>query len=225
MAEPDAPLMPRFLGPLPPVARMVDFLGQDDHAAILEWTLSNPDLFAPVGIHDNESEATVIDPTRRICAATRDFGPHRPMLRERLLAALPDLMAQAGMHFAVDSLELELAAHGDGAFFTAHTDIPVGAKRKPLAEMPGQDRILSAVYYFYARPKRFSGGNLRLYRFGAAPHGAGEDPANRIDIEPLDNVLIAFGSTVQHEVTRVSCPSGRFEDQRFAINCWYCTTR
>jgi Rps23 Pro-64 3,4-dihydroxylase Tpa1-like proline 4-hydroxylase len=25
-----------------------------------------------------------------------------------------------------------------------------------------------------------------------------------------------------HEVRPVACPSGRFEDHRFAVNCWLC---
>ena len=205
---------------------MVNFLDERDHATILDWALSNPDLFVPVGINDSKSESgSKIDPAKRICAATRDFGPHRSMLRNRLLAALPKLMAQTGMQFSVDSLELELAAHGDGAFFTAHTDIPVGANRQPLGEEPGQDRFLSAVYYFHAQPKGFTGGDLNLYRFGAHPKGAGRVPANKVSIRPVDNSLVAFPSWVEHEVTRVSCPGDRFEDRRFAINCWYCSAR
>ena len=55
--------------------------------------------------------------------------------------------------FELDELELELVAHGDGAFFGRHIDIFTGADANI-----GQQRILSAVYYFHTQPKGFSGG-------------------------------------------------------------------
>jgi len=64
------------------------------------------------------------------------------------------------------SLELKLTAHGDGAYFRPHIDMSIGPDRQPLGATPGEDRLLSAVYYFYAEPKAFSGGQLRLYAFG-----------------------------------------------------------
>ena len=220
--RPEIALTPRP-GPLPPFARIDDFLEPTDHDALLEWVLANPDQFAPATVTKGQLESeNKVDLSKRICATSRDLGPLGPVLRERFMAAAPDLMAQAGIRFSADWLELELAAHGDGAFFTPHTDLSVGASRRPLSDAPGHDRRLSAVYYFHARPKGFSGGDLILYRFGAAPKGAGQEPANQIVIEPNDNRLVAFPSWVQHEVIRVSCPSDRFEDRRFAVNCWYC---
>jgi SM-20-related protein len=55
---------------------------------------------------------------------------------------------------------------------------------------------------------------LRLYAIG--------DPAGQtfIDIEPVHNSLLVFPSWAPHEVMPVSCPSQRFMDSRFAINCW-----
>jgi Rps23 Pro-64 3,4-dihydroxylase Tpa1-like proline 4-hydroxylase len=41
-----------------------------------------------------------------------------------------------------------------------------------------------------------------------------------VDIEPANDTLVFFPSWYPHEVLPVSCPSGRFEDSRFAINCW-----
>jgi Rps23 Pro-64 3,4-dihydroxylase Tpa1-like proline 4-hydroxylase len=121
-------------------------------------------------------------------------------------------MAKTGFRGAAPSiLELELAAHGDGAFYHAHTDIAVGETRKKRSDK--SDRVLSAVYYFYAEPKAFSGGELRLFQLG-------ENPAF-VELQPLQNSLVVFHSWVPHEVRPVSCPSGEFRDYRFAINCWY----
>ena len=219
-------LMTPILGPLPPVAQRQQFLADEDHRALLDHVLANRDKFSPAVVNKGQVDSVNrVDPAKRIALTTRTIGPLEPLLRDRLGAALADLAAQFGLGFTADSLELEFAAHGDGAFFGAHTDIPIGANRTTLSDEPGHDRVVSAVYYFYATPRQFSGGNLRLYRFGADPQGDGQDPANHLDLAPTDNSLVAFPSTVRHEVTRVSCPSGRFDDYRFALNCWYCAAR
>jgi Rps23 Pro-64 3,4-dihydroxylase Tpa1-like proline 4-hydroxylase len=140
-----------------------------------------------------------------------------------LLGALPELMTMTGTGGPpATSLELEIAAHPDGAFYSPHIDIPVGQARQPIGANTGEDRVLSAVYYFYGEPKRFLGGQLRLYPFGLTPRADEPRPANHIELEPLRNSLVAFPSWVPHEVRPISVPSGRFEDYRFAVNCWYC---
>ena len=85
----------------------------------------------------------------------------------------------------------------------------------------GEDRVISAVYYFYREPKGFSGGALRLYRFGADAQDPAAD-AGSIAFEPRQNSLVCFPSWAKHKVEAVSCPSGKFEDYRFGLNCWFC---
>jgi len=41
-----------------------------------------------------------------------------------------------------------------------------------------------------------------------------------VNIEPGRNGPLMFPSWAPHEVMPVNCPSGRFADSRFAINCW-----
>jgi Rps23 Pro-64 3,4-dihydroxylase Tpa1-like proline 4-hydroxylase len=110
--------------------------------------------------------------------------------------------------FDIHEIELELAAHNDGAHFQLHSD--TYASHQPARG----DRMLSAVYYFHRAPKRFEGGCLRLHRIGAQPGDEGHD------IPPEQNSLVVFPSWGPHEVMRVSCPSGEFADSRFAVNCW-----
>ena len=206
--------MDEVLGPLPPHAQLFDFLAESEHQLLLEWVLTDPGRFQPAGVTkgtlDSEDR---LDRQQRVALTTRKLGPLEPMLSERLLAALPELMARTGTGGAPpSSLELELAAHGDGAFYRPHLDIPVGPKRKPVSGSPHEDRVLSAVYYFHALPKGFSGGQLRLFRFGADHSAAQAKPANHVDFEPVRNSLIAFPSWTYHEVRPVSCPSGDFRE-------------
>ena len=99
-------------------------------------------------------------------------------LETTILELLPRLITELRVT-PIDApiLELELVAHGDGAFFTRHVDT--------IGNDPDQKRIrvLSGVYYFNAEPKAFTGGALRLHAIGG-----GEDE-NFIDIEPVHNSL------------------------------------
>ena len=165
-----------------------------------------------------------VDPKSRRALTIEGLGPFEPMLRRVFDDALPEIVAQTGTTLSQPSFEFSFAAHGDGAFFAPHLDVSIGQKREPVSDVPGQDRILSAVYYFHRDPKAFSGGALRLFRFGANPYDARLDEEQHIDLEPIDNSLVAFPSTVFHEVRPVRCPTTDFADYRFSLNCWYCRT-
>jgi Rps23 Pro-64 3,4-dihydroxylase Tpa1-like proline 4-hydroxylase len=80
--------------------------------------------------------------------------------------------------------------------------------------------VISAVDYFFREPKGFTGGALRLYRFGADPSDCGERDC--VAFEPVQNRVVIFPSWARHGVERVSCPSAEFADFRFALNCWFC---
>lgn len=213
-------------GPLPPFARMADFLPAMQHQLLLEWIIDNRDRFQPATVtHGRKGSYLRSDSSVRQALTFHDVGPMKAELSERLLEALPKLMSQAGLKGSEPrSLELELAAYGDGAHFAAHLDIPIGADRAALGPRPGEDRILSAVYYLHSLPKKFSGGALRLHRFGVQTPEQSRPGVECVDVEPVENSLVAFPSWVTHEVRPVSCPSGEFEDYRFSLNCWYCRT-
>jgi SM-20-related protein len=204
-------------GPLPPCHQFRDFLSAGEHRALLDWTLANRDRFIPARLFGN-----VLDESRRIAERLPDLGPHAPVFERRLEENRAEIFRHTGTRpFEVETVELELAAHGDGAFFAHHSDIPFGEGRKPVGgDRTGtQDRLVSAVYYFHREPKRFSGGTLRLYRFG--DHQAEGD---FIEFEPEQNSLVVFPSWARHEVRRVACPDCAFEDYRFAVNAWLCRT-
>jgi SM-20-related protein len=212
---------PGPLMPLPPWGQFTDVLPEADRALVLDWTLANRARFAASAVRF-EGEFR-IDPKARVSERLGELGPARAILCARLDQMLPELLAASGSRpFIPDYVELELAAHGDGAFFRRHSDLPFGAARAAVGgEGKGGDRfdrLVSAVYYFHREPKGFSGGALRLHRFG----GDGGGPEDCVDIEPVQNSLVVFPSWALHEVRPVSCPSCRFEDYRFAINIWLC---
>lgn len=203
--------------PLTPYAVLDGFLSAEERARLWAWTLDHQDRFVPSTIGDG-----VLDSRRRVSGTvmTKKFDDWPAFFRARVDQRLDEILALTGTKpFAIDSYEISLVAHGDGAHFTRHSDIEVGPGRRPTGgDGTGQDRLLSAVYYFHREPKGFSGGELRLHRFGS--EGA---PGDYADVEPLDNRLLVFPSWVPHEVRPVAVPSGQFEDQRFAVNVWLCT--
>lgn len=149
------------------------------------------------------------DPKRRISAVYRLVGTLQERVRQRILALAPAATERLGMYpFACDTVEIELAAHGDGAFFSRHTDV-----RRDILGV-GSTRVISAVYYFHAQPRRFEGGMLRLY----AP--ARGDAESHVDIAPRHDSLVVFPSSAWHEVLPVHAPGITFAQQRFALNMW-----
>lgn len=190
---------------MPPYVVLRDFLDEATVAGLLEHALSRQADFAPTRLGSK-----AVDPSIRVSTSLRELGGYRPILKTKILGLVPSLIAQLQVTpFNEPKLETELVAHGDGAFYKRHIDT-----RTAHDEDVNHIRVLSGVYYFHAEPKAFSGGALRLYAIGGRPD---EDFT---DIEPVRNSLLVFPSWAPHEVRPTSCPSKRFMDSRFAINCW-----
>jgi Rps23 Pro-64 3,4-dihydroxylase Tpa1-like proline 4-hydroxylase len=181
-----------------------DFLDFATHAGLLAWAIDNEAKFKASKVNNNGTER--VDPSARVSMRVRDFGPIEPTLRQRMLALTPVFIRDLRVtSFQPHDIETELVASNDGAFFVSHIDTFTG----------GVERLVSAVYYFHAEPKMFSGGALRLH---TPFKRAGE--IDFIDVEPEQNTLVVFPSWMPHEVTPVSCPSRRFSDSRFSVNLW-----
>lgn len=189
---------------MPPYLVLRDFLDAATLAGLLEYALSRQSDFTPTRV------ARGADPAIRISAGLHDLGDYRRYFKSQIFDLLPELIAQLRiMPFQPSRFETELVAHGDGAFYTRHIDTQT-ARYDEVEHL----RMLSGVYYFNVEPKVFSGGSLRLYAVG------GYEQADFVDIEPLRNSLLVFPSWAPHEVMPVHCPSQRFIDSRFAVNCW-----
>lgn len=215
--------MSSVLAPLPPFVQLRGFLGDAEHQDLLDWVLAHAQAFEPATITGKGGARRRIDPLQRIALTAPVPESMKGGLRAPLLDALDPIADRIGYSGPPPtSLELQLAAHGDGAHYRPHLDIPLGKNRQPLGAAPGEDRVLSAVYYFHRAPKGFSGGELRLHRFAADWDREDAEPSSFVDIDPIDNSLVVFPSWAMHEVRQVRCPSSRFEDYRFAINCWFC---
>jgi SM-20-related protein len=174
---------------------------------LLAYAAAREADFLETGIGKNGA----VDKTVRRSRKIRDFGPLRDALESAFRTAMPQAICALGLAaFELADLSLELAAHGDGDFYSRHIDTFIGEHRQ------SSDRVLTGVYYFHNQPKAFEGGELRLYSPLPVDKGG-----SYTDIEPAHNSLLLFPAWAPHEVRPISCKKGGFAQSRFAINCWY----
>lgn len=188
---------------IPPYCLLPGFLGDSLIETLLVYVKNNQVNFKVTKVGTGKG---LIDSNTRISRSVK-LGE----LSELLLSHFQEIKSIAISKlkisdFDLDHCEMELVAHEDGAFYQCHTDLDMTEPQEKT------QRILTGVYYFNHLPKSFSGGQLRLFSLSTKHH---------LDIEPERDRLVLFPAWAPHEVMPVSCPSGLFEDARFAINCWY----
>jgi SM-20-related protein len=203
-------------GPLPPYFVHRDFLAPDERAGLLEWVLGAESLFEPSKVMTRDGLR--VDTARRN-ARSLIWGPAadpwKALVTDRLRKLMPDLCVRAGMKpFEVSQIQLDLTAYEDGAHVASHRDTSSQLD-------PAGDKVMSAVYYFFAEPKGFEGGALRLHRLATD----GKAARDHVEIAPEQNSLVVFPSFVNHEVTPVRSTVEGFRAARFAINCWFLRER
>jgi Rps23 Pro-64 3,4-dihydroxylase Tpa1-like proline 4-hydroxylase len=187
-----------------------DVLGAERVAALLAHVSARRDDFTPAMIRNRRSGERLVDRDVRDCLYLRDLGVFEEPIKAFVSAIADRAVTMLGLiEPCVEPTEFEIAAYGDGGRFGAHIDTD---------ERLGRVRVLSCVYYFAATPRRFSGGELRLYGFPTLSRAAAAAPS--VDIHPDADTLVVFPSWLRHEVLPVRVPSGAWADGRFTINCW-----
>lgn len=182
---------------VPPHGRIRDWLGAQGVQRLLTYAQSNEHLFK-----DSETVSGFNHSVR--VSRVLELGYLENDILTKIKETLPMIFETLCVKPFSPNVELDLAAHGDGAFFARHFDT-----------IRQRHRIISAIYYFHGLPRAFSGGLLRLHSMAAS----GEE-GTFVDIPPDLDSLVFFPSIFPHEVSRISSPSGRFLDSRFAINIW-----
>ena len=134
------------------------------------------------------------------------------MFDKRLRAMLPVVRQQLGIPwFPLVKVERQLTAHARGGFFVPHVD---------TGDARIRGRRISCVYYFHLLPKRFSGGELKLYDTWVTPTGS-TGAGTYTTLEPIDNSIVFFSSDAFHEVCPVETETEAFADSRFTVTIWF----
>jgi Rps23 Pro-64 3,4-dihydroxylase Tpa1-like proline 4-hydroxylase len=189
-----------------------EFLVAQELRGLLTYALRNASGFAASSVirYDGVKEHDVGNRRSRVLF---DLGPFHSLFQHRLLTFLPRVLQGLPIApFPVSSLEIQLTATNDGEFFRAHTDIVDGEIHA---------RQLTFVFFFHGEPRKFGGGELRI--FDKSDH---DEPAPASTDEyqlvyPSQNQIVFFPSWYLHEILPVKCPSGEFADSRFTLNGWY----
>jgi Rps23 Pro-64 3,4-dihydroxylase Tpa1-like proline 4-hydroxylase len=124
-------------------------------------------------------------------------------LKQQLQPAL-DKIGHKG--FPLGRIEIQVTASNDGDYFRLHRDAS-----------DEDTREISFVYFFHREPRRFSGGELRIYQTRVIDGRV--TPADHAHtLSPRQDAIVFFPS--QHEVLPVRVPSHEFADSRFTVNGW-----
>jgi SM-20-related protein len=192
---------------IPPYYIVRNFLGRDLIERLLTYAKAHESEFTPAKVVSENTQK--LNTATRVSRVLWDLGELNAEINARFKAVMPQaVLALKLSPFELARCEMELVAHQDGAFFKRHIDTRTGTPDQK------SQRIMTGVLYFYASPKSFSGGQLRLYPLSPEAEGFA-------DVEPECDRLVLFPAWAPHEVLPISCPSGLFEHSRFAINCWY----
>src|SRR5262249_49083937 len=161
---------------------------------LLRFAQSNQHRFTDTRV--TREKGIVLDRTSRV---SRKVGLRnlKSEVEAKVKDILPLMFERLGIKPIIPSFEVELVAHGDGAFYKQHIDTRTHQEGLVIVS----HRIISAVYYFHVLPKGFSGGILRLHSLAASGR-----QGTFIDIAPDYDTLVFFPSFFPHEVLPVKCP-------------------
>jgi SM-20-related protein len=176
-----------------------DFLTFDENRTLLEKTLTTKEEFNVAGVIDYSNEYP--DWRRaKVSFYNQTLGQLYLVLKTKILEKYSSICEILHLEkIESPDIDIQLTAHNDGDYFKVHAD---------NCSEETSNRELTFVYYFSKRPKPFTGGNLVI-------HGA-----DKISIEPVNNMIIFFDPRILHEVETVHCAGNLFENSRFTLNGW-----
>jgi Rps23 Pro-64 3,4-dihydroxylase Tpa1-like proline 4-hydroxylase len=187
---------------------VTNFLGEA-RQKLLDFVVSQEQNFRPATIIPRGEDTPSVNPKLRKGKTLDKLGDFEWMIAERVKEQLEPTLKQLNHKaFPVGRIEVQATASNDGDYFRLHTD----SDSKDTRE-------ISFVYFFHGEPRRFSGGELRLY---ATRFVNGELlPADHSQtISPRQDTIVFFPSLNEHELLPVRVPSQKFADSRFTINGW-----
>ena len=188
-----------------------EFLVPAELDALMRYTLEHECDFRVSEVLSPGVQGGTIDHEHRRSRVLSEPGEEVRPLVERVQASLSRVLPRLGLSkFPVSQAEAQITASNHGDFFRWHSD---------NAQEEIASREVTFVYFFHREPKRFQGGELRIYD-SLRSNGTYIPTSNYRAIVPRQNQVVFFRSSLAHEITPVECPSGAFADSRFTVNGW-----
>jgi Rps23 Pro-64 3,4-dihydroxylase Tpa1-like proline 4-hydroxylase len=188
-----------------------EFLAPAEMDSLLQYTLDQESAFRISEVIQPGAAAGTVDYDQRRSRVLMELGEHHKVIADHIYACLPRVLTRLGHDtFAVSDVEAQITASNDGDYFHRHAD---------NAQADNSSREITFVYFFHQEPKKFQGGELRVYdsRRGNEEYVPTE---NCRSVVPQQNQMVLFSSSLMHEITTVECSSRAFADSRFTVNGW-----
>ncbi len=189
-----------------------EFLIPSDLEALMRHTLEHEADFRVSQVLSPGVKGGQVSHEHRRSRVLSEPGEIVHSLLDRVKACLPRVLPKLGARpFTVNGEEVQITASNHGDFFRWHSD-------NGQAEIASRE--ITFVYFFHREPKRFQGGELRIYD-SQRREGVYVPSGDYRAVVPRQNQIVFFRSSLAHEITPVECPSGEFGDSRFTVNGWF----
>lgn len=188
-----------------------EFLSPAELSALLQYTLEQEPAFRISEIIEPGATESIIDYEQRRSRVLMELGKHRSLVINRIQSYLPCVLERLGRKvFSVADVEAQITASNDGDYFRRHND---------NSQKESSGREITFVYFFHREPKKFRGGELRIFD-SCRKDGECIAAENYRSIAPQQNQIVFFASDLMHEIMPVQCNSRAFADSRFTVNGW-----
>jgi len=186
-----------------------NFLTQVENQELLDYVLGHEAEFSAATIIERGSETPVVNERVRRSKTLDRLERFESILSEQIKAYLVEVLRRLDYApFPIGRIELQVTAGEDGDYFRMHHDSDEKSTRE-----------ITFVYFFYREPRRFSGGELRVFETKMVDGRQIQTDQQRT-LVPRQNVAVFFPSRHEHEVLPVRVPTKSFADSRFTITGW-----
>ncbi|MFE6834122.1 prolyl hydroxylase family protein [Streptomyces sp. NPDC057705] len=186
-----------------------EFLTESEEGEFRAYVLGRESEFKPATVQMSGAGGPVVDERVRRSLVLAELGSFEALFTERIKEHLQQVGGRLNHPaFPLGRIELQVTANGDRDYFGMHRDSDGGDTRE-----------LTFVYFCSGEPRRFSGGELRV--FETVLENGTVVPTDRSQtIVPRANLAMFFPSRHDHEVLPVRVPSKAFADSRFSVTGW-----
>ncbi len=185
-----------------------NFLG-DLRNELLDYVLGLEQEFQHSTLLPPGKEKPVVDERLRRSKTIYRLEKFEEVFAERLREAVEPALARLNRQgFPMGRVEMQVTASNDGDFFRMHRDDDGTTTRE-----------LSFVYFFHREPRRFFGGELRIFD-NEVVDGKVLPTDRSQTLSPRQDMVVFFPAHNEHEVLPVRVPSKQFGDSRFTVNGW-----
>jgi len=185
-----------------------NFLGEQ-RLKLLEHMIAREKKFASATVIERGRGKPAVNEKLRRARTLDDLGEFAGLFSEGIKQSLEPVLKRLGVEpFPIARIEMQATASGDGDYFRMHRD-------------GGEDdsRVISFVYFCFREPRRFSGGELRLFDAERVKDKLVSTDRS-VTLSPRQDMILFFPSGSEHEVLPVRVPSRAFADSRFTVNGW-----